>query len=352
VVGELGVSITLSTSLPSHHLLPGGPDGPGAVSVRIVRAAYAAKFDNADPLAALAVGDMPEPAVPDAGWSVVDVRASSLNHHDIWSLRGVGLRADQLPMILGCDAAGVAPDGREVVVYPVVPTPGDPRGRSILSEHFPGTLAERVAVPAANLVPKPADLSFADAACLPTAWLTAYRMLVAVGRVEDARSVLVQGAGGGVATAAVSLALALGKRVYATSRDAGKRERIAALGATAVEPGARLPERVDVVIETVGEATFDHSMKSAAFGARIVVSGATAGYEPKVNLRRVFAMELQILGTSMGSPAELGELMDLMARTGVRPVVDSVIGFSRVEQAFARLASGDVFGKIVLDHAA
>jgi NADPH:quinone reductase-like Zn-dependent oxidoreductase len=164
--------------------------------------------------------------------------------------------------------------------------------------------------------------------------------------------VLVQGAGGGVATAAVSLALALGKRVYATSRDPGKRERIAALGATAVEPGGRLPERVDVVIETVGEATFDHSMKSSAVGARIVVSGATAGYEPKVNLRRVFAMQLQILGTSMGSPTELGELMALMASTGVRPVVDSVFGFSAVEEAFAKLHAGDVFGKIVLDHTA
>ena len=320
--------------------------------MRIVRAAYASKFDDADPLAALTVGDRPEPALPDASWGAVEIRASSLNHHDLWSLRGVGLRAEQLPMILGCDAAGIGPDGGEVVVYPLVPTPGDPRGRSILSEYFPGTLAERVAVPLVNLVPKPAELTFADAACLPTAWLTAYRMLVTVGRVGDGESVLVQGAGGGVATAAVSLAVALGKRVYATSRDPGKRERIAALGATAVEPGGRLPERVDVVIETVGEATFDHSMKSSAVGARIVVSGATAGYEPKVNLRRVFAMQLQILGTSMGSPAELGELMALMASTGVRPVVDSVFGFSAVEEAFAKLYAGDVFGKIVLDHTA
>jgi NADPH:quinone reductase-like Zn-dependent oxidoreductase len=320
--------------------------------VRIVRAAFASRFDDADPLAALTVGDRPEPALPDEGWGVVDIRASSLNHHDLWSLRGVGLRAEQLPMILGCDAAGIAPDGSEVVVYPLVPTPGDPRGRSILSEYFPGTFAERVAVPLVNLVPKPAELTFADAACLPTAWLTAYRMLVTVGRVNDGESVLVQGAGGGVATAAVSLAVALGKRVYATSRDAGKRERIAALGATALEPGARVPERVDVVIETVGEATFEHSMKSSAVGARIVVSGATAGYEPKVNLRRVFAMQLQILGTSMGTPAELGELMALMASTGVRPVVDSVLGFSAVEEAFAKLHAGDVFGKIVLDHTA
>src|SRR5262249_54646668 len=141
---------------------------------------------------------------------------------------GVGLREDQLPMILGCDAAGLGPDGAEVVVYPVVYTEkGD---FTILSELYQGTVAERVTVPAHNLVPKPAELSFAEAACLPTAWLTAYRMLTTKGRLEEGGSVLVQGAGGGVATAAVLLGTALGARVYATSRDAAKRERIAALG--------------------------------------------------------------------------------------------------------------------------
>ncbi|WBB54901.1 zinc-binding dehydrogenase [Verrucosispora sp. WMMD573] len=320
--------------------------------MRIMRAAFASRFDDADPLAALTVGDRPEPSPPDDDWVTLRVTASSLNHHDLWSLRGVGLRAEQLPMILGCDAAGVDPDGNEAVVYPVVPTPGDPRGMSILSEHFPGTLAERVAVPRSNLLPLPAGLAAADAACLPTAWLTAWRMLTTKGRVDDAEAVLVQGAGGGVATAAVALAAALGKRVYATSRDAAKRERIAELGATAVEPGARLPERVDLVIETVGAATFDHSLKSAALGARIVVSGATAGHEPTVNLRRVFAMQLEILGTSMGTPDELAALLTFCAERGVRPVIDSVVPFSRVGDAFARLHSGDVFGKVVVDHTA
>ena len=317
-----------------------------------MRAAFATRFDDANPLAALAVGERPEPAHPADDWVTVQVRASSLNHHDLWSLRGVGLTEAQLPMILGCDAAGVDPEGNEVVVYPVVPTPGDPRGMSILSEHFPGTLAERVAVPRANLVPLPAGLTLTDAACLPTAWLTAWRMLTTKGRVDEAEAVLVQGAGGGVATAAVALAVAMGKRVYATSRDAGKRERIAALGATAVESGARLPERVDVVIETVGAATFDHSMKSAAPGARIVVSGATSGHEPKVNLRRIFAMQLEIVGTSMGTPGELYDLLAFCADRQVRPVVDSVVPFNKVEEAFARLHGGEVFGKIVVDHTA
>ncbi|MEU7958781.1 zinc-binding dehydrogenase [Micromonospora humida] len=320
--------------------------------MRIMRAAYASRFDADNPLAALTVGDRPEPARPDDDWVTVQVRASSLNHHDLWSLRGVGLADGQLPMILGCDAVGTDPDGNEVVIYPVLPTPGDPRGVSILSEHYQGTLAERVAVPRMNLLPLPTGLSATDAACLPTAWLTAWRMLTTRGRIADGEAVLVQGAGGGVATAAVALGLALGKRVYATSGDAAKRDRVAALGATALEPGARLPERVDVVIETVGAATFDHSLKSAAPMARIVVAGATSGHLPPVNLRRVFAMQLEILGTSMGTPDELTELLAFCAEHEVRPVVDSVVPFSRVADAFARLHSGEVFGKVVVDHTA
>jgi NADPH:quinone reductase-like Zn-dependent oxidoreductase len=314
-----------------------------------MRAAFATSFNDADPLAGLTVGDAPEPSVPD-GWAVVDVRASSLNHHDLWSLRGVGLSEDQLPMILGCDAAGIGPDGGDVVVYPVIVLPNG--AWSILSEKYPGTVAERVAVPAANLVPKPAELTFAEAACLPTAWLTAYRMLTTKGRLAEGDAVLVQGAGGGVATAVVVLGTALGARVYATSRDPGKRERIEALGAQAFEPGARLPERCDVVIETVGAATFDHSMKSAKMGGRIVVSGATSGHLPEVNLRRVFALQLEILGSTMGTPEELSGLLALMAKTGVRPVIDSVHPFSDARTAFERLHSGDVFGKVVLDHTA
>jgi NADPH:quinone reductase-like Zn-dependent oxidoreductase len=315
-----------------------------------MRAAYAVDFNDTDPLAALEVGDRPEPELPADDWVIVEVRATSLNHHDLWSLRGVGLAKEQLPMILGCDAAGVGPDGSEVVVHSVIEKPPQGPAWSILSEYFPGTFAERVAVPAANLVRKPVELSFADAACLPTAWLTAYRMLTTKGRLPEGGSVLVQGAGGGVATAAVVLAGALGARVYATSRDPAKRDRIAALGAVALETGARLPERVDVVIETVGTATFDHSMKAAARGGRIVVSGATSGHLPEVNLRRVFASQLEILGTSMGTAEELGGLLKLCAERAIRPVVDSEFGFTEVRDALAKMHTGNVFGKIVLDH--
>ena len=314
-----------------------------------MRAAYATALDPGHPLRALAVGELPEP-VPPEGWEIVDVRAGSLNHHELWSLRGVGLPADRLPMILGCDAAGLDSGGNEVVIYPVVQDKGDPRGFSLLSERFPGTLAERVAVPRENLLPKPAGLSLLDAACLPTAWLTAYHMLTTRGRVEQGSSVLVQGAGGGVATAAVALAVALGKRVYATSRDPAKREKIEALGATPVEPGGRLPERVDVVIESVGAATFEHSMKCGAPGARIVVCGATGGHLATVDLRRLFMMGLDILGSTMGTRDELVALLDLCAAEKIRPVIDSTYGFTAVADAFARLASGEIFGKVAVDY--
>src|SRR3954468_4215280 len=176
-------------------------------------AVYAEKFSSDDPLSGLVVGERPEPEVP-AGWAKVTVKAASLNHHDLWSLRGVGLKDEQLPMILGCDAAGYDEDGKEVVVHAVVNDPGwtgdqtlDPK-RSLLSEQHQGTFAEHVVVPRQNVIAKPASLSFAEAACLPTAWLTAYRMLFTKGGLQPGDSVLVQGAGGGVATALISLARA------------------------------------------------------------------------------------------------------------------------------------------------
>ena len=320
-----------------------------------MRAAYAKAINAEQPLTALAVGTIDEPAQPADDWVRVEVRASALNHHDLWSLRGVGLAENQLPMVLGCDAAGIGPDGTDVIVSAVVGNPVggdetlDPK-RTLLSELHPGTLADVVWVPARNLIPKPAELSFTEAACLPTAWLTAYKMLVRKGRIKPGSAVLVQGAGGGVATAAVVLAQALGARVYATSRSEVKREQAAALGAIPVEPGARLPERVDIVIETVGVPTMDHSLKSAAPGGRIVVSGSTGGHLAQIDLRRVFFLQLEIVGSTMGSREELAELAGLMAERGIRPVIDSVYPFSEAAAAFARLESGEAFGKIVLDH--
>ena len=208
-------------------------------------AVTATSFDAADPLSGLTLGEVPDTVVPE-GWVRVRVRAASLNHHDLWSLRGVGLKAEQLPMILGGDAAGVLDDGTPVLVHEVIGDPAagggdetlDPK-RTLLSELHPGTLAEYVAVPGRNVVAKPDELSFEEAACLPTAWLTAYRMLATKSGLRVGDTVLVQGAGGGVATAAIQIADLLGFRVWVTSRDEAKRARALELGATeAFEPGA------------------------------------------------------------------------------------------------------------------
>ena len=307
-----------------------------------------------DPLSGLTVGERPEPQAPD-GWARVTVKAASLNHHDLWSLRGVGLPADRLPMILGCDAAGLDEDGNEVVVHGLVGDPDwvgdetlDPR-RSILSERHQGTLAESVVVPRRNLLPKPAELSFEEAACLPTAWLTAYRMLFTNAAVKPGDRVLIQGAAGGVSTAAIALARAAGLVVWVTGRDEAKRARALELGAhEAFEPGARLPARVDAVLETVGKATWSHSMKSLRPGGTLVVSGATTGADPGADLNRLFFLQLRVIGSTMGTRDELVGLLSLLAATGVRPQVDEVIPLADARKGFERLAAGDVVGKLVL----
>lgn len=310
-------------------------------------------FSPDDPVAGLAVGEADGPAVPD-GWVTVDVRAASLNHHDLWSLRGVGLRAEQLPMVLGTDAAGVTADGREVVVHAVVGGP-DGRGvaadepRTLLSERYPGTLAEQVAVPAWNLVDKPAGLDWVQAACVPTAYLTAYRMLFRSGAAQPGQRVLVQGAGGGVAVAAVQLGAAAGLEVVVTGRDAAKRARALELGAAqAVEPGTRVGH-VDVVLETVGRATWEHSVRSVRPGGRIVVAGLTSGDPSPASLTKVFFQEMTVVGATMGTRDELGHVLAFLARTGVRPVVDSTFPLARAADALTRLASGAHVGKIVLE---
>ncbi|MBB5117021.1 molecular chaperone GroES [Streptomyces eurocidicus] len=316
-------------------------------------AAYAVRTDRDQPLDGLELGQRPEPEAP-PGWTVVNVKAASLNHHDLWSLRGVGISDEVLPMILGCDAAGLDEDGNEVVVHSVIGQSGHGVGprepRSILTERYQGTFAERVAVPAWNVLPKPKGLSFEEAACLPTAWLTAYRMLFTNAGVRPGRSVLVQGAGGGVATAAIALGAAAGLRVFATSRDEAKRRRAVELGAEgAYEPGARLPHRVDAVIETVGAATWSHSVKSLKPGGTLVISGATSGSNPPAaELNRIFFLELKVVGSTMGTKDELADLLSFCAATGVRPVIDSVLPLDRAREGFEKMAGGDLFGKVVL----
>jgi NADPH:quinone reductase-like Zn-dependent oxidoreductase len=317
-------------------------------------AVYAEMFSADDPLAGLVLGERPEPEVPD-GWARVAVKAASLNHHDLWSLRGVGLREEQLPMILGCDAAGYDDDGNEVVVHAVVNDPGwmgdqtlDPK-RSLLSERHQGTFADSVVVPRQNVIPKPASLSFAEAACLPTAWLTAYRMLFTQGDLKAGDTVLVQGAGGGVATALIMLARAGGLKVLATSRDEEKRSRALEIGAHEVfESGARLPVKVDAVMETVGRATWSHSIRSLRPGGAIVISGATSGPNPDdAELTRIFFLQLKVIGSTMGTTTELASLVNLLDATGTRPLIDRELPLEQARDGFAAMAAGDVFGKVV-----
>lgn len=313
-------------------------------------AVTATQIDPDNPLTGLTLGERPEPEVPD-GWTTVTVRATALNHHDLWTLKGVGIREDRLPIVLGCDAAGHDEDGNEVIVHSVLGSGADetldPR-RSLLSEVYDGTFAERVVVPRRNLVPKPAALSFEEAACLPTAWLTAYRMLFDRAGLEPGSTVLVQGAGGGVATALITLGRAGGYRVWVTGRSEEKRVRALALGADQVfESGARLPERVDAVMETVGQATWDHSLKALRPGGRIVVSGATSGAVPPADLNRVFFLQLSVVGSTMGTRDQLARLARFLEQTGARPVIDRVLPLTEAREGFAAMHGGDVFGKIV-----
>jgi NADPH:quinone reductase-like Zn-dependent oxidoreductase len=317
-------------------------------------AVFASRTDADAPLSALEVGERPEPEPPE-GWTTVTVKAASLNHHDLWSLRGVGLPDERLPMILGCDAAGVDADGNEVIVHSVIASDGwrgdetlDPK-RSLLSERHQGALAEKVAVPKANLVPKPEALTFEEACCLPTAWLTAYRMLFVKSGLQPGQTVLIQGAGGGVASAAIVLARHAGLRVWVTSRDEARGARAKELGAhDAFDSGARLPERVDAVLETVGEATWKHSLRALRPGGTIVVSGSTSGPNPPADLQRVFFLQLNVVGSTMGTRDELARLARLLETTGIRPEIDRVLPLTEAADGFAAMASGDVFGKVVV----
>ena len=317
-------------------------------------AVYAESFSADEPLTGLVVGERPDPVAPD-GWAKVQVKAASLNHHDLWSLRGVGLGQERLPMTLGCDAAGLDEDGNEVVVHAVIGDPTwtggetfDPK-RSLLSERHQGTFADQVIVPRRNLVPKPATMSFEEAACLPTAWLTAYRMLFTQGDLKPGETVLVQWAGGGVSTALITLARAAGLRVLATSRDETKRLRALEIGVHgAFESGARLPVKVDAVMETVGRATWSHSIRSLRPGGRIVISGTTSGPAlDDAELTRIFFLQLSVIGSTMGTRHELDSLVKFLDATGARPLVDRTLPMTQARDGFAAMAHGDVFGKIV-----
>jgi NADPH:quinone reductase-like Zn-dependent oxidoreductase len=318
-----------------------------------MRAVVAKSGNNEDPLAGLFIGEHPDPVVPD-GWVRVAVKAAALNHHDVWTLRGVATAAENLPIVLGSDASGVLDDGREVIVHAVIgdPTKGDetldPK-RSLLSEVHNGTHAEYVTVPAYNVIDKPDFLSFEEAACLPTAWLTAYRMLFTKSGLQKGDTVLIQGAGGGVATALIQLAHAGGFTTWVTSREEAKRDYAKSLGADEVfESGARLPGKVDAVMESVGEATWSHSMRSLRPGGRIVICGATSGANPPADLNRLFFLQLEVVGSTMGTRAEFQALVKFLGETGLRPHVQKVVSLQDAKIAYELMINGDVLGKLVI----
>ncbi len=285
------------------------------------------------------------------------MRTSTLNHHDLWSLKGVGLREAQLPRILGCDGAGIDENGNEVIVHSIVnspdwkgPDPIDPR-RTMLSEGVDGTFATKVLVPLHNLVPKPAEMSWSTAAICSVTMLTAYRMLFTQAGLRPGDLVLIQGAGGGVNSAAIQLASAAGLRVWVTSRNQDRRNRALDLGAErAFESGARLPEKVDAVIDNVGAATWAHSINVLRPGGTLVTCGATTGDPTRTELTKIFFRELRIQGSTCGTIDELRSLVSFVQATGIAPVVDEQLPLAQARRAFTRMAAGEIFGKIVFTH--
>jgi NADPH:quinone reductase-like Zn-dependent oxidoreductase len=297
--------------------------------------------------------DAPDP-VPRDGELLIELRAASLNHLDVWVRKG--LPSVPKPRILGADGAGVvAGTDERVVINPGI----EHDGRiSVVGEHMDGTHAELVAVPKDYVHPIPADLSFEEAAAFPLVFETAYRMLVTKAKLEPDEWVLIWGIGGGVATAALAITKALGARAVVTSSSDAKLGRARDLGADAAvnHDTEDIPARVKeitgggahVVVEHVGEATWARSLNAAAQEGRIVVCGATTGPNPPAGLHRIWWKQLAVLGSSMGTRADFQGAYDLIAAGKAKPVVDEVFPLAEAAAAHARLEAGEQLGKIVL----
>ncbi len=297
--------------------------------------------------------DVPDPE-PTAGEVLVELRAASLNHLDLWLRKG--LPSVPKPRILGADGAGVIAGTDERVV--INPGLAHANGIRVLGEHLDGTHAELIAVPRSAVHPIPEGLSFEEAAAFPLVFETAYRMLVTKARLEPGEWVLIWGIGGGVATAALALTKALGGRAIVTSSSEAKLARARGLGADEAlnHDSEDIPARVreltgggaDVVIEHVGEATWARSLASAAREGRIVVCGATSGPNPPAALHRIWWRELAVFGSTMGTPADFQGAYDLIAAGKARPLVDEVFPLAEAAAAHERLERGEQLGKIVL----
>lgn len=312
----------------------------------------------------LVLEEVPDPA-PAAGEVLVRLKASALNHLDVWIRKG--MPSVPKPRILGADGAGVVEalgdgvsgfePGERVVLNPGIETPGG--AVHVIGEHADGTNAELIAVPASNVHPIPGDLSFEEAAAFPLVFETAYRMLVTRARLQEGEWVLAWGIGSGVSTAALAIAKALGARVIVTSSSDAKLERACKLGADlalnhatedvkAAVKGATDGYGVDIVVEHVGEATWKTSLDVAAQGGRIAVCGATTGPNPPAQLHRIWWKQLSILGSTMGTREDFAGAYELIASGRARPVVDQVVPLEEIRAAHERLEAGEQLGKIVL----
>lgn len=327
----------------------------------------------------LTLKDVPEPA-PRPGWVAVEVRACALNHLDLWARRGLPGVRYALPLIPGNDVAGVVSavgpgadwvkPGDEVALAPGFGCghceeclSGDDnlcRRYAILGNALDGGYAERVVAPAANCLPKPAGLSWPEAASLPLVFLTAWHMLVRRAALRPGEDVLVLAAGSGVGIAAIQIAKLLGARVIAAASTRAKLDKARALGADEVVDYAeqdfaaevrRLTGKkgVEVVVEHTGQETWGKSILAAARGGRVVTCGATSGYEAATDLRHVFSRQLQLLGSYMGRKASLHEIFRWVERGRLRPVVDRVLPLARAREAHEALERREAFGKVVLE---
>ncbi len=319
----------------------------------------------------ISVAEVCDPA-PAAGEVVVALRAAALNHRDVWIKQGqyAGLKWPCRPGSDGAGvvcAAGVAVDpawlGREVVINPSFEWGAAEHAQgpsfTILGLPRDGTLAERIAVPVAQLAVKPAHLAWEEAAALPLAGLTAYRALFSRAQLRAGERVLVTGIGGGVALFALQYAVAVGAEVWVTSSSPEKITRAVAHGARGgfdyTQPGwgkealAQAPGGgFDVIVDSAGGDGFAELLDLAAPGGRIVFFGATRGNAPALALRKIFWRQLSVLGTTMGSPADWSAMMDFVALHSIKPVVSAVFSLAGVDEAFALLERGGQFGKIVV----
>lgn len=298
--------------------------------------------------------DAPDPS-PGPGEVLIELRAASLNRLDLWVRRG--LPSAPKPRILGADGAGVLETGERVVINPAIEHAD---GRiTVVGEHMDGTHAELIALPEQNVYPIPESLSFEEAAAFPLVFETAYRMLVTRCDVRPGEWILIWGIGGGVATASLQVGLALGARVIVTSSSDGKLARARELGAEAAVNHASgdvveaVKEAtggrgVDVVVEHVGEATWERTLQAARQGGRIAVCGATTGPNPPAALHRIWWKQLSVYGSTMGTKEDFEGAYDLIARGRARPVVDRVFPLSEAQTAHEYLEAGGQFGKVVL----